>query len=73
MGREQVDRLRRTPAYPFIEAAHYLNMPVNTLRSWCVGQDYKVNGTTRRFQPLIRLHKAARATPSDVPLSIQKR
>jgi uncharacterized protein (DUF433 family) len=55
MGSEQIDRLRRTPAYPFIEAAHYLNMPLSTLRSWCVGQDYKVNGTIRRFQPLIEL------------------
>jgi uncharacterized protein (DUF433 family) len=55
MGTDKIDRLRRTPAYPFIEAAHYLNMPVSTLRSWCVGQDYKVNGETRRFQPLIEL------------------
>jgi uncharacterized protein (DUF433 family) len=55
MGSEQIDRLRRTPAYPFIEAAHYLNMPPSTLRSWCIGQDYKVNGETRRFQPLIEL------------------
>jgi uncharacterized protein (DUF433 family) len=55
MGNEQLDRLRRTPAYPFIEAAHYLNMPPSTLRSWCIGQDYKVNGETRRFQPLIEL------------------
>lgn len=55
MGTDNIDRLRRTPAYPFIEAAHYLNMPVSTLRSWCVGQDYKVNGETRRFQPLIEL------------------
>lgn len=55
MGNEQVDRLRRTPAYPFIEAAHYLDMPVSTLRSWCIGQDYKVNGETRRFRPLIEL------------------
>ena len=55
MTREQLDRLRRTPAYPFIEAAHYLNMPVSTLRAWCIGQDYKVKGSTRRFQPLIVL------------------
>jgi uncharacterized protein (DUF433 family) len=55
MGSDKVDRLRRTPAYPFIEAAHYLNMPASTLRSWCIGQDYKVNGATRRFQPLIEL------------------
>lgn len=55
MGREQADRLRRTPAYPFIEAAHYLNMPVSTLRSWCIGQDYRVSGKVRRFRPLIEL------------------
>jgi uncharacterized protein (DUF433 family) len=55
MGKAQLDRLRRTPAYPFIEAAHYLHMPVSTLRSWCIGQDYKVAGRTRRFQPLITL------------------
>jgi uncharacterized protein (DUF433 family) len=55
MKSEEVDRLRRTPAYPFIEAAHYLSMPVSTLRSWCIGQDYQVNGETRRFQPLIEL------------------
>lgn len=55
MGSEKIDRLRRTPAYPFVEAAHYLSMPVSTLRSWCVGQDYKINGKTRRFQPLIEL------------------
>jgi len=55
MRKEPVDRLRRTPAYPFIEAAHYLNMPVSTLRAWCIGQDYKVNGSTLRFRPLIEL------------------
>lgn len=55
MATEHIDRLRRTPAYPFSEAAHYLNMPVSTLRSWCIGQDYKVNGVVRRFQPLIEL------------------
>lgn len=55
MGSEKVDRLRRTPAYPFIEAAHYLNMPVSTLRSWCVGQNYRVAGEARRFEPLIEL------------------
>jgi len=55
MENEQVDRLRRTPAYPFIETAYYLNMPVSTLRAWCIGQDYKANGETRRFQPLIEL------------------
>lgn len=55
MGSDKIDQLRRTPAYPFIEAAHYLNMPVSTLRTWCIGQDYRVHGETRRFQPLIEL------------------
>lgn len=55
MESDRIDQLRRTPAYPFVEAAHYLNMPVSTLRSWCIGQDYKVLGETRRFQPLIEL------------------
>ncbi len=64
MGGEQVDRLRRTPAYPFIDAAHYLNMPVSTLRSWCIEQDHKVNGLTRRFQPLIALPKVREALGS---------
>lgn len=51
-----VDKLRRTPAYPFVEAAHYLNMPTSTLRSWCLGQDYIDRyGHAKRFQPLIRL------------------
>jgi uncharacterized protein (DUF433 family) len=44
-----------TPAYPFIEAAHYLNVPISTLRAWCLGQGYRADGKTRRFQPLIRL------------------
>lgn len=32
-----LDTLRRTPAYPFPEAAHYLRLPRSTLRAWCVG------------------------------------
>ena len=39
--------LLKTPAYPFVEAAHYLQVPVTTLRAWCLGQ--------RGFQPVIRL------------------
>ncbi|MGH8249605.1 MAG: DUF433 domain-containing protein [Steroidobacteraceae bacterium] len=56
MGKFDLDQLRRTPAYPFVEAAHYLNMPASTLRAWCLGQDYLDRvGNSRRFQPLIRL------------------
>lgn len=55
MGEFDIDRVRRTPAYSFVEAAHYLNLPVSTLRSWFRGQDYKYNDETRRFQPIVRL------------------
>jgi uncharacterized protein (DUF433 family) len=45
-----LERQRRTPAYPFGEAAHYLNLPVSTLRAWCLGR-----GGPHRFRPVIRL------------------
>jgi uncharacterized protein (DUF433 family) len=35
-----VDKVRRTPAYTFAEAAHYLNIPASTLRVWCLGRTY---------------------------------
>jgi uncharacterized protein (DUF433 family) len=41
------EALLTTPAYPFVEAAHYLHIPVTTLRAWCLGQ--------RGFRPVIRL------------------
>jgi uncharacterized protein (DUF433 family) len=47
--------IRQTPAYSFAEAAHYLNLPVSTLRAWCLGQGYAYKGHARRFRPLIRL------------------
>lgn len=50
-----LDTLRRTPAYPFVEAGHYLNLPVSTLRAWCLGQGYAYRGESRRFKPLIPL------------------
>lgn len=34
----KIDALRRTPAYSFVEAAHYLNLPASTLASWFKGQ-----------------------------------
>ena len=49
----KLETLRRTPAYPFVEAAHYLQLPIATLRAWCVGYDYR--GGTKRFKPVIRL------------------
>ena len=55
MGKLDQDAIRRTPAYPFEEAAHYLNLPVSTLRAWCLGQRYAHNGKVKRFAPVIRL------------------
>jgi uncharacterized protein (DUF433 family) len=49
------EAIRRTPAYPFAEAAHYLNLPISTLRSWCLGQGYAYKGKPRRSKSLIRL------------------
>lgn len=47
MGQLDIDRIRWTPAYSFVEAAHYLNLPVSTLSSWFRGQT--------GFHPVIRL------------------
>jgi uncharacterized protein (DUF433 family) len=47
--------LRLSPAYSVVEAAHYLRMPEETLRSWVVGRLYPVAGRTTRSKPLIRL------------------
>jgi uncharacterized protein (DUF433 family) len=55
MGKHDLEALRRTPAYPFVEAAHYLNLPVSTLRAWCLGQGYAYKGRRRRFQRIIQL------------------
>lgn len=32
------EALLRTPIYPFAEAAHYLQVPATTLRTWCLGK-----------------------------------
>ena len=45
------------PLYTVPEAAHYLQLPAATLRSWVLGRYYAVGGgrERRRFQPLIEL------------------
>jgi uncharacterized protein (DUF433 family) len=61
MSKADIDRVRKTPAYPFVEAAHYLNMPVSTLRSWCIGQDYADrDGRPKRFKEVIDLDGSQR-------------
>lgn len=46
--------------YGFAEAAGLLRVPASTLRSWTIGQDYRVRGGTRRFRPPIPLHAGQR-------------
>jgi len=46
---------RRVPTYAASEAAHYLHIPVATLRSWVFGRSYRTSGGTRRFEPVIAL------------------
>ena len=46
MNAFEIDRIRQTPAYSFVEAAHYLNLPVSTLSSWFKGQ--------AGFRPVLR-------------------
>ncbi len=47
--------LRLSPAYSVAEAAHYLRMPEETLRSWVAGRLYPVAGQSKRSRPLIHL------------------
>lgn len=55
MGRMDIDILRQTPAYSYVEAAHYLNLPTSTLSSWFRGQTYTHDDEIRRFRPVIKL------------------
>jgi uncharacterized protein (DUF433 family) len=47
------DDVRLRPAYTVAEAAHYLRMPEETLRSWVAGRPYPASGQTKRSRPLI--------------------
>ncbi len=44
---------REAPSYGIVEAAHYLNLPKATLRSWVLGRRYKTSQGVQQFQPLI--------------------
>lgn len=46
---------RALPSYTIPEAAHYLNLPRATLRSWVKGQHYRTGGGRKFFHPLIAL------------------
>ena len=49
------DDIRTMPCYSFPEAAHYLRIPVTTLRSWVRGRKYPTSGGDQFFQPVIEL------------------
>lgn len=45
---------RLLPIYTVREAAHYLHIPQNTLRSWIRGRSYPTRHGERFFQPIIQ-------------------
>ena len=49
------DDPRIVPAYPIAEAARYLHMPIETLRSWVLGRKYPAAGRSKHSRPLIHL------------------
>ncbi|HXF39992.1 MAG TPA: DUF433 domain-containing protein [Blastocatellia bacterium] len=46
---------RELPSYSIRETAHYLRIPVATLRSWVMGRYYPTEQGQRRFAPIIAL------------------
>jgi uncharacterized protein (DUF433 family) len=59
---------REMPAYSIPEAAHYLSIPVATLRSWVRGRFYPTGKGRRFFKPLIELPRPDLASLSFVNL-----
>jgi uncharacterized protein (DUF433 family) len=49
------DDPRLAPTYSIPEAAGYLHMPEQTLRSWLMGRVYTVAGEPKRSRPLIQM------------------
>jgi len=52
---------REAPSYAVSEVAHYLDIPLATLRSWVRGRSYPVSGGKKYFKPVI---KAAAYSPT---------
>lgn len=46
---------RNLPAYSYVDAARYLMIPVDTLRSWVRGRSYRTSHGKRFSEPLIEL------------------
>ncbi len=55
MGFIAIDDIRSMPCYSFPEVAHYLRIPVTTLRSWVRGRKYPTSEGDQFFQPVIEL------------------
>jgi uncharacterized protein (DUF433 family) len=43
------------PVYTISEAAHYLRLPVATVRSWAIGRQYPTQSGEAAFRPLIEI------------------
>ena len=46
---------RDVPLYSVAEAAHYLRVPLATLKSWVIGRTYPTGQGKSLFQPLVKL------------------
>lgn len=53
MPAQDID-VRELPAYGVVEAAHYLQVPPATLRSWVAGMSYGEDHHRKFFRPVIR-------------------
>lgn len=54
MSRITAKDIHEMPLYSPAEAAHYLRLPVSTVRAWSFGQAYRDSqGEPRRFEPVI--------------------
>lgn len=49
--------LRESPSYGITEAAHYLRIPLATVRSWVFGRYYPTESGPKLFEPIIELPK----------------
>jgi uncharacterized protein (DUF433 family) len=47
--------VRELPAYTIAEAAGYLRLPISTLRSWLLGQTYRLGDEPKFFKPVIEI------------------
>lgn len=59
---------RELPAYGISEAAHYLRIPLATLRSWVRGRYYPTDAGKKYFQPVITVPDSKLAALSFVNL-----